>query len=138
MREDDLGTLLCLSWAIAAAAPTVELLRDPWGTPHVFADTDEGAMFGLGYASAEDRFFQMGFNRLLMQGRVAEVFGDLGGDGRALNNDRQMRTLGAHRAARTIAENLDEEIRQLPQAFANGVNAYAAANPDNLHYLFGK
>lgn len=128
-------TLLAFPSA-AAADGAVEILRDPWGTPHVFADTDEGTMFGLGYASAEDRFFQMCFNRLVMQGRVAEVFGDLGDDGQALNNDRQMRTLGTHRAARTIAENLHGETRQLLQAFADGVNAYAAANSDNLHYLF--
>ncbi len=132
-----LATLLAFPSG-AAADGGVEILRDPWGTPHVFADTDEGALFGLGYASAEDRFFQMCFHRLIMQGRVAEVFGDLGDDGQALNNDQQMRTLGTHRAARAIAENLDQETRQLLQAFADGVNAYAAANSDDLHYLFDK
>jgi len=52
----NVGTLLCLSWAIAAAAPTVELLRDSWGTPHIFATTETDGFFGLGYAAAEDRF----------------------------------------------------------------------------------
>jgi acyl-homoserine lactone acylase PvdQ len=102
----------------------------------VFADTDEGAMFGLGYASAEDRYFQMCFNRLVMQGRVAEVFGDLGGEGGVLQNDRQMRTLGAYRAAQTIVGNLDEPTRQLLQAFSDGVNHYTAANKARLHPLF--
>lgn len=50
----------------------------------------------------EDRHFQMCFNRLVMQGRVAEDFGDLDGEGGALQNDMQMRTLGAYRAAQTI------------------------------------
>ncbi len=37
----------------------VELLRDNWGIPHVFSDTDRGAMYGLGYATAQERGFQM-------------------------------------------------------------------------------
>jgi len=55
----NLGTLLCLSWAITDAAPTVELLRDPWGTPHIFATTEIDGFFGLGYAAAQDRLLQM-------------------------------------------------------------------------------
>jgi len=54
----NLGTLLCLSWAIAVAAPAVELLRDSWGTPHIFATTETDGFFGLGYAAAEDRLLQ--------------------------------------------------------------------------------
>jgi penicillin amidase len=122
--------------AASAQEGPVEILRDPWGTPHIFSDTDEGALFGLGYASAEDRFFQMCFNRAIMQGRCAEVFGDLGGDGRALASDKQLRTLGAYRAAQTIVGNLDDETRRLLQAYSNGVNAYAAANKSQLHPLF--
>src|SRR2546422_8747723 len=37
----------------------IELLRDPWGVPHVFSESDAGAMYGLGCAVAEDRGFQM-------------------------------------------------------------------------------
>ena len=48
-----------LSVGILAAPPAefgrVDLLRDRWGTPHVFAATDAGALYGLGYATAEDR-----------------------------------------------------------------------------------
>jgi len=114
------------------------LFRSPWGTPHVFAATDQGAMFGLGYASAEDRHFQMRFNRLVMQGRVTEVFGALGGKGAALQNDKQMRTLGAYRAAQAIVGNLGEPTRQLLQAFTDGVNHYTAVNKPRLHPLFVK
>ena len=54
---------------------TVELLRDSWGVPHVFAETDEGAMYGLGYAAAQDRGFQMHYFLRMAQGRMSEVFG---------------------------------------------------------------
>jgi penicillin G amidase len=41
----------------AACAGKVEVLRDPWGIPHVFPETDAGVFYGLGYATAEDRAF---------------------------------------------------------------------------------
>jgi hypothetical protein len=39
----------------SAAAAEVEILRDPWGIPHVFAAAESDGFFGLGYAAAEDR-----------------------------------------------------------------------------------
>ena len=60
----------------AAGTPEdVTLLRDVFGVPHIFADSDRGALYGLGWASAEDRLFQMLWSRLMAQGRVAEYFG---------------------------------------------------------------
>ena len=58
------GILLTLTGTKATSQPAakygrVELLRDSWGVPNVFAETDEGAMYGAGYACAEDRGFQM-------------------------------------------------------------------------------
>ena len=50
--------LLLLLTSIVSAQ-SVEVIRDEWGVPHVFADTDAGAFYGLGYASARDRGFQM-------------------------------------------------------------------------------
>ena len=65
-------------WATAPAEyGEVELLRDAWGTAHVFSSTDAGAMYGLGYACAEDRGFQMYYSLRIIQGRLAEVVGDV-------------------------------------------------------------
>ena len=50
---------------------SIELMRDTWGVPHIFSDTDAGAMYGLGYAVAEDRAFQMYYNLRIIQGRLA-------------------------------------------------------------------
>ena len=63
--------------AVAVEYGTVELLRDRWGVPHVFSTTDGGAMYGLGYAAAEDRAFQMYYNLRILQGRLAELIGDV-------------------------------------------------------------
>ena len=123
----------------------VELFRDSWGIPHVFADTDRGAMYGLGYACAEDRGFQMHYFLRMMQGRMAEVFGDIeknkaGGTGpkTTLEHDRVMRMFGFVRAADRVAKNLDRETLGLLKAYSAGVNDYFAQHEADEHYLFAK
>ena len=125
----------------------VELLRDRWGVPHVFADTDAGAMYGLGYATAQDRAFQMYYNLRIIQGRLAEVVGDVKvgvtrqapqGRTSALRSDIQMRTIGYWPAAQETAGQLDPEARQLLEAYSRGVNDYVSNHPKELLYLFEK
>jgi len=135
---------LLLATACFAATPNygkVELLRDTWGIPHVFSDTDEGAMFGLGYATAQQRGFQMTFGLRIMQGRLAEVIGAKQKPGRretAVESDRRMRTFGWARAAARIASNLDAATRGLLEAYCDGVNTSFAEQQKagTLHPLF--
>ena len=121
----------------------VELLRDSWGVPHVFAETDEGAMYGLGYASAQDRGFQMHYFLRMIQGRMSEVFGVIDkkktsgvGQHNTLEHDRVMRTFGFATAAKEIVTNLDPDTRGLLEAYSAGVNDYFAKNQEREHYLF--
>ncbi len=124
---------------------SIELLRDTWGVPHIFAETDAGAMYGLGYAVAEDRAFQMYYNLRIIQGRLAELTGDVKigvssrqpqGRNSALRNDIEMRTIGYYRAAQEVAANLDGESLALLQAYSDGVNDYIENHPNDLLYLF--
>ncbi|OHB74640.1 MAG: hypothetical protein A2Z25_10450 [Planctomycetes bacterium RBG_16_55_9] len=125
----------------------IELLRDTWGVPHIFAKTDAGAMYGLGYATAEDRAFQMYYNLRIIQGRLAELVGDVKigvserfpqGRDSALQSDIKMRTIGYYRAAEQVAANLDGETLALLQAYSDGVNDYIRNHPNDLLYLFKK
>ena len=119
----------------------VEVLRDPWGIPHVFADTDAGAFRGLGYATAEDRAFQMTYSLRIIQGRLAEVIGDVRQTNRnetSVDHDRKMRTFGFHRAAQRTAGRLDPETLGLLQAYCEGANAYFREHRDRLHPLFAQ
>jgi len=126
---------------------SIELMRDTWGVPHIFSNTDTGAMYGLGYAAAEDRAFQMYYNLRIIQGRLAELVGDVKigvtqrlpqGRNSALRNDIKMRTIGYYRAAQKIAANLDSEILSLLQAYSDGVNDYINNHPNEMLYLFEK
>ena len=76
---------------------SIEIIRDTWGIPHVFAQTDAGALYGLGYATAEDRGVQMVYSSRVIQGRLAEVIGDVKKgrrDETSVSNDRKMLNFG--------------------------------------------
>jgi len=131
----------------SASGGRVELLRDPWGVPHVFADTDAGAMYGLGYAAAQDRPFQMYYNLRILQGRLAELVGDVKvgvtrqqpqGRTSALRSDIEMRTIGYWRAAQETATRLDPEAHELLEAYSRGVNDCFATDPNLRSALFAK
>lgn len=137
-----LGLALAVQFSARAQSyGGVELLWDNWGVPHVFSDTDAGAMYGLGYATAQERGFQMTYGLRVMQGRLAETIGERPRGGRretALDNDRKMRTFGWSRAATRIASNLDPGTRSLLNAYCEGVNA-SFVNQEKtgaLHPLF--
>lgn len=120
---------------------SVELIRDRWGVPHVFADTDEGAMYGLGYATAQDRAFQMHYMLRIIQGRLAETVGDVRKvrrDESAVENDLAMRTIGFYRTADEAARKLDGDFRILLEAYCDGVNACIREDLEKLHPLFQK
>ena len=135
-----------LGFSAAFAAPRgaygkIELVRDRWGIPHVFSATDAGAMYGLGYAAAQERAFQMYYNLRMIQGRLAEVLGDRpSGRGKesTVDHDRKMRTFGFYRAARAVAGNLDPDSLAMLTAYSEGVNDYIAGHADGLHPLFAK
>lgn len=67
----------------------VRILRDEHAVPHIFAKSRADALFGLGYAAAQDRLWQMQFVRRVMKGRLAEMVGAAG-----IRTDTFIRTLG--------------------------------------------
>lgn len=118
----------------------VELWRDTWGTPHIFAATDAGALYGLGFATAQDRGFQMHYQLRLIQGRAAEVLGPIPHlrrrDETALTHDRRMRSFGFYRAAQKAVAELDADTRALLEAYSRGVNDFFARHGQDLHALY--
>jgi len=106
---------------VAGLDNQVEIYRDEWGIPTVYAHTAHDLFFAQGYVHAQDRLWQMEFSRRIAPGRLSEVLGDA-----ALEDDRFLRTLGMGRAAQAEAEQLDPESRAVLEAYAAGVNAYLA------------
>lgn len=120
----------------------IELLRDFWGVPHIFAETDRGAFYGLGYACAQDRAFQMYFGLRIIQGRSAELLGDIPlknrHDRTTVWSDKKVRTEGFYRAAQRLISTLDPETVSFLQAYSDGVNDSLQKNRDRRIDLFKK
>src|ERR1700741_4257812 len=80
---------------VAGLTAPVEIVRDAGDVPHIFAANKNDAFFGLGYAHAQDRLWQMEFQRRVGHGRLSEIFGDA-----TVPQDRFLRTVGFGLAAR--------------------------------------
>ena len=103
----------------------VTIERDAAGVAHVRAGSEVDAHFGLGYAHAQDRLWQMEFQRRLGNGRLAEILGES-----ALGIDSLFRTVGTHRAAAAAWSRLSPEEQRPIKAYVAGVNAYLGS-PDH-------
>jgi penicillin amidase len=105
----------------------VEIIRDRHGIPHIYAKNDNDAWYGLGFAHAQDRLWQMEMNRRIGAGRLSEILGE-----KTIATDKFLRTLSVyHFAERTVA-NLDPGAKAALDAYAAGVNAYIAGHDGPL------
>ncbi len=102
---------------------TVRIGRDAWGIPHVEASGDGDLFFGFGYATAQDRLFQLDYLRRKARGRLAEILG-----APAVESDRLYRTIGLAQIADAEWTHLPERTRALITAYADGVNAVIDAS----------
>jgi penicillin amidase len=116
---------------------TVTIARDAHGVPGVFAGSLPDLAFGLGWACAEDRLFQMELSRRSLRGELAATFGPRAADARALSSlvrgrtfvdlDAFVRALDFRRAAEESYALASAEGRAWVDAYAAGVNAFLAS-----------
>jgi penicillin amidase len=116
---------------VAGLRSTVEVYRDRWGVPHIYAQNAEDLFFAQGYVTAQDRLWQMEFNRRVASGRLSEICGEA-----TLDTDRFIRTLGWRRVAEEEAEGLTGEARSVLEAYSAGVNAFIESHGDRLPLEF--
>ena len=110
----------------------ITIHRDERGIPYVEAQNDEDLYFGQGYATAADRLWQMDLFRRTARGELAEVF-TAGPANSALEQDKLHRTYGFSQAAEAEWANTSPRARAVLEAYARGVNAYAASlDPKSL------
>src|SRR5579862_4888916 len=107
--------------SVPGLSSRVDIVRDPDAIPHIFAATEHDALFGLGYVHAQDRLWQMEFQRRIGNGRLSEIFGAA-----TIPQDRFLRVVGFARAARTAWDRLPEPAKAEVNAYVAGVNAFLA------------
>ncbi|MGC1503678.1 MAG: penicillin acylase family protein [Sulfitobacter sp.] len=104
--------------AVSGLAAPVEIVRDNANVPHIFGQTDADVFFGLGFAQAQDRLWQMTMLRRTAQGRLSELFG-----ASTLDIDKLMRRLDLYPLSVQSAAALDPKTRGALEAYSAGVNA---------------
>ncbi|EDZ48328.1 Penicillin amidase superfamily [Rhodobacterales bacterium Y4I] len=107
--------------ALPGLSSPVEIVRDNANVPHIFGSygaSDEDVYFGLGYAHAQDRLWQMAVMRRTAQGRLSEIFGT-----RTVETDTYLRRLDLYRLAQQSLQVQSPEAMTALNAYAAGVNA---------------
>ena len=118
--------------AVRGLNAEVEVLRDEWGVPHIYARNVDDLFFAQGFVVAQDRLWQMEMWRRTGEGRIAELVGRAG-----LPHDRLYRLL-KFRGPVDEAEwkSYHPEGKRIFTAYAAGVNAFIASAGDNLPVEF--
>lgn len=104
---------------IAGLREPVEVLRDRWGVPHIYARNQHDLFFAQGFVAAQDRLFQMELWKRAGQGRLAEVVGPS-----ALPRDIAARLLRYRGSMEAEYQSYAPDTREILTAFTDGINAY--------------
>lgn len=126
------GVLVGAGWRARRATPTisgslqlpglldaVEIIRDERGVPHIYAANTHDLFFAQGFVHAQDRLWQMDFQRRVAAGRLSEVLGDT-----TLELDRWTRILQLRRQAERDLEVASNDGRRILAAYTRGVNRF--------------
>jgi penicillin amidase len=111
-----------LDGEVVAGGPPVTIERDALGVATVRGATREAVSFGLGFAHAQDRFFQMDLSRRLAAGELVTLFGEV-----AAQQDARAGAFGFRAVAREVLRRASSEERANLAAYAQGVNAGLAS-----------
>lgn len=115
----------------ALVSQPATISRDAIGVPHIEAKTIEDAIFLQGYATAQDRLWQMDAARRLAAGELSEVAGTP-----TLESDRDARRMRLRRIADLQARSLNAEDRKVLAAYARGVNSFIETHRSELPLEF--
>jgi acyl-homoserine-lactone acylase len=108
-------------------AQRVTIVRDDWGIPHIYGDTDADAVFGMMYAQAEDDFNRIEMNYLTSLGRAAEAEGES-----AVWRDLRARLFVDPVELQRQYAASPAWLRALATAWADGLNYYLHMHPETV------
>jgi len=97
----------------------VKIIRDSWGVPHIFAQSEKDLFFACGYVHAQERMWQMDLTRRAGLGKLSEIFGR-----KTLERDKFIRTLDLKEAAQRDFEKLSSKMKNLILSYSAGVNSW--------------
>jgi penicillin amidase len=116
---------------VAGLKEPVEVLRDRWGVPHIYARNADDLFFAQGFVAAQDRLFQIDLWRRMGVGETAELVGRSG-----LAADRFARLLKYRGDPDAEWASYAPDARRIAAAFTRGINAYIDHVGDRLPVEF--
>jgi penicillin amidase len=119
------------SASVAGIGANVQIDRDEYAIAHIHAATEKDAYFGLGYAEAQDRLFQMEFTRRIGQGRLSEIVGK-----KSYVVDAWAKTIGFSRIADQMWAKASPNTRDILTAYTNGINQFLDSHRNALGFEF--
>ena len=117
---------------IPGLTSNVDVIRDRWGVPHIYARNLDDLFMAQGFVMAQDRLWQMEMWRRQAEGRMAEILGP-----QAVARDRVARML-KYRGPFDDREwtSYHPDGKRIFAAYAAGVNAFIRQNEKNLPVEF--
>lgn len=128
-RKSEEGTL-----RVAGLEESVEVVRDPYGINHIYAQNQRDLFFAQGYLAAQDRLFQFEVWRRQATGTVAEILGES-----ELTRDIGTRLFKYRGSMTEEMQYYHEDGIEIIEAYTKGVNAYieqALESPETLPIEF--
>jgi acyl-homoserine lactone acylase PvdQ len=127
-RLSTLGFLMLVSaFGSLSWGEDIRIVRDDFGIPHIFAETDEGVSFGFGYAQAEDRLDQLFQNYRLAAGLMSEAFGK-----DYFEHDCRQHMWRHMEVSKAKYDTISEKSRRCIEAYHDGIRAYMKEHPDEV------
>jgi penicillin amidase len=106
---------------VASLAAPVRIVRDRWGVPHIYAQTQDDLFFAQGFVQAQDRLFQMDLWRRSVQGRLAHVLG-----ANFIERDAMTRRFQYRGDLDREWSSYAPDTRSIAAAFVRGINTWVA------------
>ncbi len=139
--QDKLGDLVAKSKSVLAKIDgtinvpglkePVEVLRDKWGVPHIYAKNADDLFFAQGFVAAQDRLFQLDIWRRTGAGEMAEIIGP-----DAIEGDTFARLIRYRGDMDAEWKSYSPDTKQIATAFTNGINAWIKETGDRLPIEF--
>jgi penicillin amidase len=105
--------------ALPGLQQPVEVLRDKWGVPHIYAKSVHDLFYAQGVTAAQDRLFQIDLWRRTATGELAEVLGE-----EAVPRDRMARLVRYRGDWDAEWAGYGPGAKDIATAFTAGINAY--------------
>ncbi|MGE5398458.1 MAG: penicillin acylase family protein [Chitinophagales bacterium] len=97
----------------------VDIYRDDYGVPHIYASNMNDLVYAQGYVQAQDRLWEMDLMRRMAQGRLSEIFGES-----QVKTDKYFLSIGLYEAARQSYPAYSEQTRSYVDSYVAGINRY--------------